>query len=65
MDQLHANSFLGKYYETKMGEGAWELSVAHKSETVLPRALHQDISLTIVFFFFPQTNLAFNLVLIE
>ena len=47
----------------------WKLSVAQKSEPVLQKALHQDISLIITFFFFSQTNLVFkfnlNLVLIE
>ena len=46
---IHANSFLGKYHEIKMGEGAVEIiSVAQKSEPVLWKKLHQDISLLIV-----------------
>ena len=47
----------------------WKLSVAQKSEPVLQRALHKDISRIIKFFFFSQTNLVLkfnlNLVLIE
>ena len=52
----------------KWAKVPWKLSVAQKSEPVLQRALHQDISL-ITAFFFSQTNLVFkfnlNLVLIE
>ena len=45
----------------------WKLSVAQKSEPVLWRTLHQDISLITVFFFASQINpvFKFNLVLIE
>ena len=45
----------------------WKLLVVQKSEPVLWRTLHQDISLIIVFFFFTETNLVFkfNLVLME
>ena len=45
----------------------WKLSVAQKSEPILWRTLHQDISLIIVLCFASQTNLVFkfNLVLIE
>ena len=45
----------------------WKLLVVQKSEPVLWRTLHQDISLIIVFFFFTGTNLVFkfNLVLME
>ena len=46
----------------------WKLSVGRKSESVLQRALHQDISL-IIALLFSQTKLVFkfnlNLVLIE
>ena len=52
----------------KWAKVPWKLSVAQKSEPVLRRALHQDISL-IIAFLFSQTNLVFkfnpNLVLIE
>ena len=52
----------------KWAKVLWKLSVAQKSEPVLRRALHQDISL-IIAFLFSQTNLVFkfnpNLVLIE
>ena len=45
----------------------WKLSVAQKSEPILWKTSHQDISLIIVLWFVPQTNLVFkfNLVLIE
>ena len=32
---MHANSFLGKYHEMKMDEGAFEIIIAQKFETVL------------------------------
>ena len=38
---VRANSFLGtKYYETIMGEGAWEVISGQKSEPALRRTLH-------------------------
>ena len=52
---VRANSFLGKYHETKKGKAVWELSFAQKSEPVLRRTVHKDISFIIAFFFFPQT----------
>ena len=57
MDNIRANSFLGKHHEIKMGEGARELSVAQKSEPALRGTLHQNISLIVVFVSFSQTNL--------
>ena len=44
-----------------------ELSVTQKSVPVLRRAIYQDISLAIVFFFFSQTKLVlkFNLALVK
>ena len=38
----------------------WKLSVVQKSELVLWRTMHRDISLIIVFFFFSETNLLFR-----
>ena len=62
-----ADFFLGKYHETKMGEGVWEIISCTKSEPAFQRTLHQDISLINILFFFSQTDLAFkfNLMSIE
>ena len=68
VDNIGANYFLANsYHETKMAKGARQLSVVQKSEPVLRRALHQNVSLIIVFFFFSQTSLdfKFSLVLME
>ena len=64
---IFANSFSGKYHETKLDGGAWKIISCTKSEPVLQKTLHQNISVIIVFFFFSQANLVFssNLVLIE
>ena len=61
---IHANFFLGKYHEMKMGEGALGI-ISFKP--ALWRILHQDISLIIVLFFSSQINpvFKFNLVLTE
>ena len=45
---IDANSFLGKYHEIKMGEGALKIISCTKIQACY---LHQDISLIIVFFF--------------
>ena len=64
---IHANSFLGKYHEMKMGERASEVISCTKSLPVPWRTLHQGISLIIVLFFASQTNIVFkfSLVLID
>ena len=56
-----------KIMKRKWATVPWKLLVAQKSEPVLWRTWHQDISLIVVFFFFSETNLVFkfNLVLIE
>ena len=53
--------------ENETKKEPWKLLVAQKSEFVLWKILHQDISLIIMFFFLSQTNVVFvfNLVLIE
>ena len=56
---IHANSFFGKYHEMIMTMVPWKLSVAKKSEPVLSRASHQDISLIIVVFV-SRTNLIYG-----
>ena len=56
---IHANSFFGKYHEMIMTMVPWKLSVAKKSEPVLSRASHQDISLIIVVFA-SRTNLIYG-----
>ena len=62
---IRTNSLLDKCDETKMGEMYWKLLAAQKSEPVIWRILHQDISFIIALFFFSETNLVFkfNLVL--
>ena len=52
---IHANSFLGKYHETKMGTVRRKSSVEQKCKPFVRRTLYQGISCTIVFFFFSQT----------
>ena len=57
---IRVNSFFDKFHETKMDEDASEIVSCTKSEPVLWRTLHQDISLIIIFFFFSETNLNFK-----
>ena len=58
---LHTNSYLGKCHETKMSESALEIISCTKILAyVLWRTLHQNISLTIVFFIASQTGLVFK-----
>ena len=57
---IRVNSFLDKFHETKMDEDASEIISCTKSEPVLWRTSHQDISLIIIFFFFSETNLNFK-----
>ena len=57
---VHADSFLDKYHEIKMGEGAVEIISCTKIGVCLWRTLHQDILLIIVLFFASQTNLVFK-----
>ena len=62
---IRVNSFLDKFHETKMDEDASEIISCTKSEPVLWRTSHQDISLIIIFFFFSETNLNFKLDLLN
>ena len=62
-NNIGTNSFLGKYHETKMGEGPRKTTSCTKT---WPCSLN-SISLIIALFFFAQSNLVFkfNLMLIE
>ena len=67
---MRAYSFLVKYHEMKIDEGAQKIISCTKNETCTSKIIapiYDDISLIIACFFFVQTNLVFkfNLVLIK
>ena len=61
------NSFLGKYHETKMGEGFWKIISCTKILECSSRNILSRHLLITAFLFFSQTNpvFKFNLMLIK